>query len=120
MIAKAKSIKHGCNAIRYAVNKKKADVIRMNLLGNALDATAAWAQMLIHQKHCDGMYGRHRSLTNNAIRIEISPARYETVGWTRQDWENLIDEYLQAFDSIDLSATTNDPNSKRTNIAHSQ
>lgn len=120
MIAKAKSISHGCNAIRYALDKEKADVIRMNLLGQALDATAVWAQMLIHQQHCKGLYGQRRSLRNNAIRIEISPGRSDTVGWTRQDWEKLIDEYLEAFDSIDLSATTHEPNSKCTNLRNSQ
>lgn len=120
MIAKAKCITHGHSAIRYALDKEKANLIRMNLLGKALDASAVWSQMLIHQKRCEGMYGQRRSLVNNAIRIEISPARGDTEGWTMHDWENLVDDFIRAFDSIDLSAVTGDRRSKCTNLAHSQ
>lgn len=120
MIAKAKAITHGCNAIRYALDKEKADVIKMNLLDDSLDATAVWAQMLIHRKRCEGLFGKHRPLTNDTIRIEISPARSETAGWTRQDWEKLVDDFIKAFDSIDLSAATGSPRSQSTNLAQSQ
>lgn len=120
MIAKAKCITHGYSAIRYALDKEKAKVVRMNLLGTALDASAVWSQMQIHQKRCEGMYGQRRPLVNNAIRIEISPARGDTESWTTQDWENLVDDFIKAFDSIDLSAVTKDQRFKCTNLAHSQ
>ena len=32
MIAKAKAIQHGHNAINYAVNKEQAEIIRLNFL----------------------------------------------------------------------------------------
>ena len=32
MIAKASTISHGANAIRYSVNKEKADIVKANLL----------------------------------------------------------------------------------------
>ena len=32
MIAKASTIPHGANAIRYSVNKDRADIVKANLL----------------------------------------------------------------------------------------
>ena len=32
MIAKASTISHGANAIRYSVNKEKADIVKANFL----------------------------------------------------------------------------------------
>ena len=34
MIAKASTISHGANAIRYSVNKEKADIVKANFLPN--------------------------------------------------------------------------------------
>ena len=41
MIAKASTIPHGANAIRYSVNKDRADIVKANLLPDD-----------IHRKRC--------------------------------------------------------------------
>lgn len=52
--------------------------------------------------------------------MEISPTNEETAGWTMADWERLTNEFIQAFDSIDLSDSTQRASSKATNLANSQ
>ena len=50
MIAKAKVISHGANAIRYSVDKDKAEIVKANLLPDDISPTAMWARMLALQK----------------------------------------------------------------------
>ena len=52
--------------------------------------------------------------------MEISPTKEESEGWTLSDWARLADEYIQAFDSIDLSKRTKRASAKSTNIRNSQ
>lgn len=54
------------------------------------------------------------------IRIEISPTAEESKGWTMDDWARLADEFIQEFDSIDLSKKTKRASSKQTNLKGSQ
>ena len=49
MIAKAKVISHGSNAIRYSVDKDKAEIVKTNLLPDDISPTAMWARMLALQ-----------------------------------------------------------------------
>lgn len=39
MIAKAKVISHGANAIRYSVDKDKAEIVKTNLLPDDISPT---------------------------------------------------------------------------------
>ena len=44
MIAKASTISHGANAIRYTVNKEKADIVKANLLPDNISPEAMYVQ----------------------------------------------------------------------------
>ena len=42
MIAKASTISHGANAIRYSVNKEKADIVKANFLPDDISPEAMY------------------------------------------------------------------------------
>ena len=50
MIAKASTISHGANAIRYSVNKEKADIVKANLLPDNISPEAMYGRMMLVQK----------------------------------------------------------------------
>ena len=120
MIAKAATISHGSNAIRYSVNKDRADIVKTNLLPDDISPEAMFKRMMLVQKMFANERKRGRPLTDNVIRIEISPTAEESKGWTMDDWARLADEFIQAFDSIDLSGKTKRASSKQTNLKGSQ
>ena len=45
---------------------------------------------------------QRRPLKNNMIRMEISPSREESEGWTLEDWKQLAEDFVQAFDRVRL------------------
>ena len=45
MIAKASTISHGANAIRYSVNKEKADIVKANLLPDNISPEAMYEKV---------------------------------------------------------------------------
>ena len=47
MIAKASTISHGANAIRYSVNKEKADIVKANLLPDNISPEAMYGRMMV-------------------------------------------------------------------------
>ena len=57
---------------------------------------------------------------SSVIRMEISPTKEESAGWTLGDWARLADEYIQVFDAIDLSKRTKRASAKSTNVRNSQ
>ncbi len=120
MIAKAATISHGSNAIRYSVNKDRANIVKTNLLPDDISPEAMFKRMMLVQKMFANERKRGRPLTDNVIRIEISPTAEESKGWTMDDWVRLADEFIQAFDSIDLSKKTKRASSKQTNLKGSQ
>lgn len=107
MIAKAATISHGSNAIRYSVNKDRSDIVKTNLLPDDISPEAMFKRMMFVQKMFANERKRGRPLTDNVIRIEISPTAEESKGWTMDDWARLADEFIQEFDSIDLSKRRN-------------
>lgn len=118
MIAKARAISHGANSMRYVVNKDKSDIIKLHLLPDNVAAESLWSRMLLHQAKFMG--GCSKAIKNNMIRIEVSPTMEETKGWTNADWKKLADDFIQEFDSIDLSEKTKRAKDKHTNLRHSQ
>ena len=50
MIAKAATISHGSNAIRYSVNKDRADIVKTNLLPDDISPEAMFKRMIGHAK----------------------------------------------------------------------
>ncbi len=120
MIAKASTISHGANAIRYSVNKEKADIVKSNLLPEDISPEAMYGRMMLVQKLFAEKINKGRPLGRNVIRIEISPSEEESRDWTVDDWTRLADEFIRVFDSIDLSGKTQRASSKQTNLKGSQ
>lgn len=50
MIAKASTIPHGANAIRYSVNKDRADIVKANLLPDDISPEAMYGRMMLVQR----------------------------------------------------------------------
>lgn len=120
MIAKASTIPHGANAIRYSVNKDRADVVKANLLPDDISPEAMYGRMMLVQKMFAEKINKGRPLGRNVIRIEISPAEEESRNWKMDDWVRLANEFVYVFDSIDLSEKTKRASSKQTNLKGSQ
>ena len=120
MIAKASTISHGANAIRYSINKEKADIVKANLLPDDISPEAMYGRMMLVQRKFAENINKGRPLGRNVIRIEISPSEEESRGWTMNDWASLSNEFIHVFDSIDLSGKTKRASSKQTNLKRSQ
>ena len=120
MIAKAATISHGGNAVRYSVNKDKAEIVKVNLLPDDISAEAMYQRMVFKQKEYASTINKGRPLKRNVIRMEISPTKEESAGWTLDDWAKLANEYIQVFDSIDLSKKAKRASAKSTNVRNSQ
>lgn len=120
MIAKASTIPHGANAIRYSVNKDRADIVKANLLPDDISPEAMYGRMILVQKMFAEKINKGRPLGRNVIRIEISPAEEESRNWKMDDWARLANEFIHVFDSIDLSEKTKRASSKQTNLKGSQ
>ncbi len=75
MIAKASTIPHGANAIRYSVNKDRADIVKANLLPDDISPEAMYGRIMLVQKMFAEKINKGRPLGRNVIRIEISPPR---------------------------------------------
>ena len=120
MIAKAKVITHGSTAVNYSTKKERVDVLQYHLLPEGISASAVWSRMMNLQEKFRGKLDQHRPLELTSIRIEVSPAREESVGWTLDDWRKLADDFVRAFDAIDLSEKAKRKGAKSTNLRNSQ
>ena len=120
MIAKAKSISHGINDIRYITgesrNKKHPERIyhvKDNLLPPGLDATGIWDSMRL-------TLAKSRRVKNSVIRIEVSPAPEHTKDFTIDDWRKLWDDFIDEFDNIELCDKNGRTYSPKTNLRGSK
>ena len=91
MIAKAATISHGGNAVRYSVNKDKAEIVKVNFLPDDISAEAMYQRMVLKQKEFASTINKGRPLKR-----------------------------IQVFDSIDLSKKTKRTSAKSTNVKNSQ
>lgn len=115
MIGKAKSISHGINDIRYITgesrNKKYPERIyhiKDNLLPCRLDAQGVWDMMKARAPK-----------GKNVIRIEVSPAKEHTEHFTMKDWEQLWDDFVREFDSMEFKDKHGEVYSHKANLAGS-
>ena len=120
MIAIATSVSYGGNYLRYSTKKEDADIVKIHKLPEGLPATTMWKMMEATQLKFRAKLNRHRPLVNTLIKIEVSPSREETEGWTLEDWVKLSDDYIREFDAVDLSGKTGRASAKSTNIRNSQ
>ena len=120
MIAKARCVSYGGNALRYSTKKEDAEIVKIHNLPEGLSATTLWAMMHAAQQKFRWNLNRHRHLENTAIKIEVSPSEEETAGWTLEDWVKLADDFIRAFDAVDLSGKAKRSSAKSTNLRNSQ
>lgn len=120
MIAKAKSISHGINDIRYITgeteNKKHPERIfhvRDNLLQPGLDATGIWESMKLTA-------AKSPRVRNTVIRIELSPTPEYTKDFSIADWLELWDDFINEFDGIELLDKNGRTYSPKTNLKGSK
>lgn len=115
MVAKAASISHGINCIRYisgeSRHKKHPELIyhvKDNLLPCELDAMGIWDMMKAGAP-----------MKKSVIRMEICPGKEHTEYFTIQDWQKLWDDFVREFDKIELEDENGKVYSHKTNIANS-
>lgn len=120
MIAKAKSISHGINALNYitgvSANKKHPEKIYHicdNLLPPGIDPLGIWNSVRLDS------LSRPR-MKNNLIRIEISPAPEHTRNFTPDDWRQLWQDFVAEFDRQEMKDKKGCLLSLRTNLAGSK
>ena len=120
MIAIARCVSYGGNALRYSTKKEDAEIVKIHNLPEGLSATTLWAMMHATQQKFREKLNRHRHLEKTAIKIEVSPSEEETAGWTLEDWVKLSDDFIKAFDAVDLSGKAKRSSAKSTNLQNSQ
>ncbi len=120
MIAKAKSISHGINDLNYitgvSANKKHPEKIFHicdNNLPPGLDPSGIWNSIKLTSMS-------HPRLTNNLIRIEISPAAEHTKDFTPEDWRQLWLDFAEEFDRQEIKDKKGRTLSPKTNIKGSK
>ena len=102
MIMLAKVVPYGGNAIRYALEKEKAKVVKVNHMPEGIDPTAIWYMMKHHCKLHQQDRTVGRKLERFMVTFVISPSKEEAEKFTINDWENLSDEALEVLDSVGL------------------
>ena len=120
MIAKARCVSYGGNALRYSTKKEDAEIVKIHNLPEGLSFSTLWEMMHATQLKFRENLNRHRHLEKTAIKIEVSPSEEETVGWTLEDWVKLADDFIRAFDAVDLSGKAKRSSAKSTNLRNSQ
>ena len=98
----AKVVPYGGNAVRYALKKEKAKLVKVNHMPEGIDPTAIWYMMKHHcQLHQqDRTVGR--ALERLMVQFVISPSKKETANFTLKDWADLQDESLETLDAVGL------------------
>ena len=120
MIAKAKAISHGINAIRYITgesqNKKHPEKIHRildNLLPSQPDSLGIWNSMQL-------TLSRFRPIKNSVIRIELSPSAEHTRFFNVEDWQQLWQDFVAEFDKQVIIDKDGKVRSCPTNLANSK
>ena len=115
MVAKAASISHGINDIRYITGESRHKEhpefiyhVKDNLLPCELDPMGIWDLMKAGAPMKKGV-----------IRMEICPGREHTENFTMQDWQKLWDDFVREFDRIEMKDENGKVYSHKTNIANS-
>ena len=102
MIMLARVVPYGGNAVRYALEKEKAKVVKVNHMPEGIEPTAIWYMM---KHHCQ-LHQQDRTVGRKLERFMttfvISPSKEEAENFTMDDWANLSDEALETLDSVGL------------------
>lgn len=116
MIAKAKAISHGINAIRYitgeSLNKKHPEKIYRvldNLMPSQPDTMGIWNSMQL-------TLSRFKPIKNSVIRIELSPSAEHTRFFDIEDWQKLWQDFAAEFDKQVFTGKDGKVRSCQTNL----
>ena len=101
----AKVVPYGGNAVRYALEKEKAKVVKVNHMPAGIDPTAIWYMMKHHRQLHQQDRTVGRALERLMVQFVISPSKEEAKNFTMNDWANLQDESLETLDSVGLIPT---------------
>src|SRR5574344_46197 len=119
MVGIGRSIAYGINDLRYitgeSVNKKhpeKISHVSDYFVSNEPDAMGVWQKMKFNMN-------RFGKLKNNVITLLLSPSAEHTRGYTKEDWKQLWDEFIQEFDQQELYDKEGKLYSEKTNLANS-
>ena len=102
MIMLAKVVPYGGNSARYALEKEKAKMVKVNNMPEGLDATSIWYMMKHHCQLNQQERTVGRKLERFMVTFVISPTKEESSNFTMDDWAALQDEALDALDSVEL------------------
>ena len=102
MIMLAKVVPYGGNAVRYALEKEKAKVIKVNHMPEGIDPTAIWYMMKHHCQLHQQNRTVGRTLERLMVQFVIFPSKEEAKNFTMKEWANLQDESLETMDSLGL------------------
>lgn len=102
MIILAKVVSYGGNAVRYAMEKEKATVVKINHMPEDIDATSIWYMMKHQCQLYEGNRTVGRKLERFMTQFVISPSKEESENFTMDDWANLQAEALDVLDSVGL------------------
>ena len=126
MIMLASVVPYGGNAVRYALEKEKAKVVKVNHMPEGIDPTAIWYMMKHHCQLHQQERTVGRKLERFMAQFVISPSKEEAANFTMNDWANLGDESLEVMDSLgiipkgmDREVKTNFRNSMNVSGLHS-
>ena len=102
MIMLARVVPYGGNAVRYALEKEKAKMVKVNHMPEGIDPTSIRYMMKHHcQLHQqDRTVGR--TLERFMTTFVISPSKEEVKNFTMNDWQNLHQETLETLDAVGL------------------
>lgn len=98
----AKVVPYGGNAVRYALEKEKAKVVKVNHMPEGIEPTAIWYMMKHHCQLHQQNRTVGRALERLMVQFVISPSKEEAANFTMNDWANLQDESLETIDSLGL------------------
>ncbi len=102
MIILARVVPYGGNAVRYALEKEKAKVVKVNHMPQSVDPTAIWYMMKHHCQLHQQDRAVGRKLERFMVSFVISPSKEEAAHFTMNDWANLGDESLEVMDSLGI------------------
>ena len=102
MIMLARVVPYGGNAVRYALEKEKAKLVKVNHMPQGSDPTAIWYMMKHHCRLHQQDRTAGRKLERFMVSFVISPSKEEAANFTMNDWANLGDETLETLDVIGL------------------
>ena len=102
MIMLARVVPYGGNAVRYALEKEKAKLVKVNHMPQGIDPTAIWYMMKHHCQLHQQERTVGRKLERFMVSFVISPSKEEAANFTMNDWVNLGDESLEVMDSLGI------------------